>query len=182
MFGNPQTLQEIGNVAKRLSGKGGKAQFEAMKELLGPEQANRVRAIAEAADAASKVEGKGSALSLAIGARQVGAFETVASGGALTSLFTGNPEIALYSAGILLAPAFLAKVATSKSATNRVIKMLSSQRPLPARMAEQVLTRMVYELGIDPEDFEGSMIEPNTLAGRLQDLQERTEARGQMRR
>ena len=84
---------------------------------------------------------------------------------------TGNTSST--SGAILLAPAFIAKVAVSPTMTKRVIDVLSRKRPLPARAAEQIVTRMVYELGIDPQDFEGSGVNVSTLRSRLDDLEER---------
>lgn len=170
LFGNPQSLQEIAGVAKQLSGSGGKAKVEAMTELLGEATTNRIRAIAKAAeDTVSGTKGSG-VLQLSVGSRQVGAFETIASGTAATQLFTGDPSTAFYAAGILFAPAFIAKAATNPKITNFVIKTLKNKRPLPAKVASQLLTRAVYELGMDPFEFEGTMIEPNTLRQRLDDL------------
>lgn len=180
LFGKPESLADIAGVAERLSGRGGKAQLETMQELLGPVTAKRVQDIADAAHQASKGQEGGGALTLSIASRQVGAFEAVAGGAAGYQLFAGDPTTAIYASGILLAPAFIAKVATSRTMTNRVINILESKRPFPARAAEQILTRMVAELGLDPEDFEGSMIEPNTLRSRLEALEERRS--GQMGR
>jgi len=173
LFGNPQSLADIAGVAQRLSGPGGKVKVEAMTELLGPAQANRIRAIAKAAeDVTSGTKGSG-VLQLSVGSRQVGAFEQVAGGTAAYNLFAGDPTNAMYAAGILLAPAFIAKAATSPKITNFVIKTLKNKRPMNAKVASQVLTRAVYELGIDPFEFEGTMIEPNTLRQRIKDLEDR---------
>lgn len=173
IFGNPQSLKDIAGVADRLSGRGGKAQMEVMVELLGPVQAKRVQDLAEAAKAASKGQEGSGVLQLSLGARQVGAFEALAGGGAATSLISGDPTAALYAGGILLSPAFIAKVVTNPSMTKRVINIMSRTRPLPARAAEQIVTRMVYELGIDPQDFEGTGVNISTLQSRLDDLRRR---------
>lgn len=173
IFGNPQSLKDIAGVADRLSGRGGKAQMEVMVELLGPVQAKRVQDLAEAAKAASKGQEGSGVLQLSLGARQVGAFEALAGGGAATSLISGDPTAALYAGGILLSPAFIAKVVTNPSMTKRVINIMSRRRPLPARAAEQIVTRMVYELGIDPQDFEGTGVNISTLQSRLDDLRRR---------
>lgn len=173
LFGNPQSLADIAGVGKQLSGPGGKAKLEAMTELLGESTTNRIRSIAKAAeDTISGTKGSG-VLQLSVGSRQVGAFETLASGTAISQLFTGDPTTIFYAAGILLAPAFIAKAATSPQVTNLVIKTLKSKRPLPAKVASQLLTRAVYELGMDPIEFEGTTIEPNTLRQRLDDLGKR---------
>lgn len=173
IFGNPQSLKDIAGVADRLAGKSGKAQLEAMTELLGPATAKRVQNIAEAAKMATKGQEGSGVLQLSLGSRQVGAFETLAGGGAVKALISGDPTTALYAGAILLAPAFIAKVAVSPTMTKRVIDVLSRKRPLPARAAEQIVTRMVYELGIDPQDFEGSGVNVSTLRSRLDDLEER---------
>ena len=173
IFGNPQSLKDIAGVADRLSGRSGKAQMEVMVELLGPVQAKRVQDLAEAAKAASKGQEGSGVLQLSLGARQVGAFEALAGGGAATSLISGDPTAALYAGGILLSPAFISKVVTNPSMTKRVINIMSRTRPLPARAAEQIVTRMVYELGIDPQDFEGTGVNISTLQSRLDDLRRR---------
>lgn len=174
LFGTPQSLNDMASVSTRLLGKNGRAQREAMKELLGPGQYSRVIAIANAAKRATEGAKGSGVLQLSVGSRQVGAVETLAGGGAVTSLITGDPSIALYSAGILLAPAFIAKVATSPTMTNRLIAILSRQRPMPAIVAEQLVTRMVFELGMDANEFRDSTgVDLNTLQSRLDDLRRR---------
>lgn len=180
MFGSPKSLGDIAAVADRLSGRAGKAQLETMRELLGPETAQRVRNIANAAKKTLEgTKGEGP-LQLALGSRQVGAFEAIAGGTAGYQLFQGDPTSAIYASGILLAPVFIAKVATSPTMTKRVITMLSSKKPFPAKAAEQILTRMVYELGINPEDFEGTQVDINNLRQRIKRAEERKS--GQMAR
>lgn len=180
LFGNPESLKDIAGLAERLSGRGGKAQLETMQELLGPATTKRVQDIADAARQATRGQEGSGVLQLSLGSRQVGAFETLAGGTAATQIFTGDPTTALYAASILLAPAFIAKVATSPTMTKRVINILSSKRPFPARAGEQILTRMVFELGLDPEDFEGTQVDINNLRGRLRAAEERKS--GQMAR
>jgi len=173
ILGNPRSLKDIAGVADRLSGTAGKAQLETMRELLGPATTKRVQSIVDSAKAATRGEEGSGVLQLSLGSRQVGAFEALAGGGAVTSFFSGDPTAALYAGGILLSPAFIAKVATNSTMTKRVIDMLSRKRPFPARAAEQIVTRMVYELGIDPNDFEGTGLNISTLQSRLDALRER---------